>query len=77
MSLDVGVVTVDFIEPLGESVHDFLIDLLLNLEMGMNDSYENDWDGSWDGNSLYELGREKLINRASQLGGLQGYQYIR
>ena len=66
MGLDVGVVTIEYMEPLSKSIHDFLFDLLLNPYTGIDDDYddEEDWGGSWADNGLYEFKRESLRSRA-------------
>ena len=55
MSLDVGVVTVEYMDPPSEAVHEFLFDLLLNPYTGIDDEENDDdefWGGSWSDNGL-------------------------
>ena len=67
MGLDVGVVTIEYMDSTGQPVEEFLSDLLLSPYTGVDGDYddEENWGGSWADNGLYEFGRAGLISRAS------------
>jgi hypothetical protein len=67
MSLDVGIVTIEYMDSPAQPAEEFLFDLLLNPYTGVDDDENDDdefWGGSWSGNGLYEFGRAGLISRA-------------
>ena len=66
MSLDVGIVTIEYMDSPAQPAEEFLFDLLLNPYTGVDDDENDDdefWGGSWSGNGLYEFGRAGLISR--------------
>ena len=69
MSLDVGVVTIEYMDSPAPPIEEFLFDLLLNPYTGVDDDENDDdefWGGSWSGNGLFEFGRSGLITRAGK-----------
>ena len=80
MSLDVGVVTIEYMDSPAQPAEEFLFDLLLNPYTGVDDDENDDdefWGGSWSGNGLYEFGRAGLISRARNWADDTKYQSIR
>ena len=68
MSLDVGVVTIQYLDQPEEPVYAFLNDLLDEAAWGL-DAEEDDefvWDASWAGNGLVEFDQGYLDRRMTQ-----------
>ena len=63
MGLDVGVVTIEYLERPGQPMYGFLQDLVVDPGMGWED--DDTWGGSWDNNGLYEFNRVGLRKRAN------------
>ena len=75
MAMDVGVVTINYLERPGEPVRDFLLHLASDLSLGFNDEeYEEEthddehytWGGGWGGNTFVEFSRPYLSWKAEQ-----------
>ena len=67
MGLDVGVVTIEYLERPGQPMYGFLQDLMVDPDTGTEfDSfdYEPGWGEGWEGNALYEFERDVLLRRA-------------
>ena len=71
MSLDVGVVKIEYMNTPAQIVQDFLHDMLLDPYAGVFDddgdddrSLYEEWGGRWDNNALCELWRTALATRA-------------
>ena len=69
MSLDVGVVKIDYLPVPGFPVEQFFFDLILDPESGLDDD-DDDEDEYWDGgggygNAYYEFTRDGLVKRAN------------
>ena len=68
MGLDVGVVSIQYLERPGQPMYRFLQDLMVNPKVGMSadeDDAESAWGGSWEGNAFYEFHRDALTKRAN------------
>ena len=67
MGLDVGVVTIEYLERPGQPMYGFLFDLMLDPHTGMDADWEEDdtWGGGWDNNGLYEFSLAGMLNRAN------------
>lgn len=69
MSLDVGVVRIDYLTVPGFPVDDFFRDLMLDPHLGLDeDDLEDDeyWDGGNNaGNAFYEFDREGMTKRVN------------
>lgn len=69
MGLDIGVVSIDYLDRPGQPMYRFMWDLMANPELGLGDDRDDD-DGHWDGggtgeSAFYEFTREGLLNRAN------------
>lgn len=67
MGLDVGVVTIEYLERPGQPMYGFLQDLMVDPEAGSEFDpfdYETSWGDSWEGNAFYEFERDVLLRRA-------------
>ncbi len=64
MGLDVGRVTIEYLERPEPPMYGLLLDLLLNPMAGINADYEEPWGGRWENNGLYEFRRSSLIRQA-------------
>ena len=71
MGLDVGVVSIDYLDVPGFPVERFLRDLMIDPKAGMGDGGEDESDDKyWDGggrygNAYYEYSRGGLVKRAN------------
>ena len=65
MGLDVGVVTIQYLERPQEPVYRFLNELLNEAAEGLEVEDDDDWvwEGSWEGNSLVEFSQDYLERR--------------
>ena len=75
MAMDVGVVTINYLERPGTPVRDFLFHLASDVSLGFNDEeYEEEthddehytWGGGWGGNTFVEFSRPYLDWKANQ-----------
>ena len=75
MGLDVGVVTIKYLDAPERPVHEFLLHLASDASLGCDDEeYEegmgNDephaWGGGWEGNAFVEFSRSYLNWKADQ-----------
>ena len=69
MGLDVGVVTIEYLERPGQPMYGFLQELALNPYTGMGDAPyidESIWGGGWEGNAIYEYQRASLTKIANR-----------
>ena len=73
MGLDVGVVTISYLEAPESPAYDFLLHLARDVFLGCDDEeYEEDthdgelytWGGSWGGNTVVEFSRSYLTWKA-------------
>ena len=68
MGLDVGVVSIDYLDRPGQPMYRFMWELMANPDTGMGDTAGDDeyWDGGGTGESaFYEFTRDGLVNRAN------------
>ncbi len=65
MGLDVGVLTVSYLERPEPFVRDFLLQLA-------EDAGEDDWGGSWEGNAVIEMTRDRTLAKARQFAERRG-----
>ncbi len=65
MSLDVGVVQIEYLSQPRPPIYDFLFDLMLDPFSGAPDE-DDTWGGGWDNNGWYEFSRVGLRTRASR-----------
>ena len=82
MGLDVGVVTIKYLERPGQPVYAFLCHMAGDINLGLYDSeYENDadypgypytWGGGWEGNTLVDYSQPYLSWKAAQWADRQG-----
>lgn len=74
MGLDVGVVTIEYLERPGQPIYNFLFDLMLDPDTSRGDNpWDADtWGGSWDNNGLYEFSRVGLRRRANNWANHKG-----
>ncbi len=82
MGLDVGVVTIKYIEMPLQPVYGFLGHMAVDINLGWQDpDYENDpnyacdpytWGGGWEGNTLVDYSRSYLSWKAVQWTDTQG-----
>ena len=68
MGLDVGVVTIDYLERAVEPVYEFLNALLDEASAGLETEQDDEfvWDASWSGNGLVEFDQAYLERRTTQ-----------
>ncbi len=76
MSLSIGVVNINYLEPPGPPVYRFMWALLENPAVGLGDDRSDEVDGYWDGgsgeNAFCEFDREGLAARANGWATGQG-----
>ena len=69
MGLDIGVVSIDYLDTPGQPTYRFMWDLMADPEVGLGDTLDDDdwhWDGGRSGESaFYEFTRNGLANRAN------------
>ncbi len=67
MGLDVGVVTIEYLERPGQPMYRFLQDLMADPNVGDEfDPFDHEpaWGDGWEGNAFYESERDVLLRRA-------------
>ncbi len=67
MGLDVGVVTIEYLERPGQPMYGFLQALMADPDTGTEFDpfdYESGWGDGWEGNAFYEFERDVLLRRA-------------
>lgn len=67
MGLDVGVVSIEYLERPGQPMHGFLQDLMADPDTGREldpFDYQYSWGDGWEGNAFYEFERDVLLRRA-------------
>ena len=67
MGLDIGVVTIEYLERPGSPMYGFLQDLMVDPDTGTEFDpfdYESGWGDVWEGNAFYEFDRDVLLRRA-------------
>ena len=75
MGLDIGIVSIDYLDRPGQPMYRFMWDLMADPEVGLDDT-PGDEDGYWDGggngeSAFLEFTRGGLLNRASGLADVQ------
>ena len=69
MGLDIGVVSIDYLDTPGQPMYRFMGELMADPYVGLGDALDYDdwhWDGGGNGESaFYEFTRDGLINRAN------------
>ena len=67
MGLDVGVVTIEYLERPAQPMYGFLQDLMAEPDVGIDedDEYEGYWGDGWGENAFYEFYRDGLTARAN------------
>ena len=72
MGLEVGIVTIEYLEPPGHPIRSFLQDLMqdqyLENQLEAFDD-ESDWGHAWEDNALYEFDRDILLRYANGWAG--------
>lgn len=63
MGLDVGVVSISYLERPAQPIYDFLQELADDAAVNAGAEY---WGGTWDSNALTELERRKMLAKARQ-----------
>ena len=68
MGLDVGVVTIRYLDQPKEPVYEFLNELLNEAAWGLDEPQDDEWvwEGAWAGNGLVEFSRDYLERRTSE-----------
>ena len=67
MGLDVGVVTIEYLERPDQPIYGFLQALMADPDVGTEldpFDYESGWGDGWEGNAFYEFNRDVLLRRA-------------
>ncbi len=67
MGLDVGVVTIEYLERPDWPIYGFLQALMSDPDVGTEFDpfdYEAGWGDGWEGNAFYEFNRDVLLGRA-------------
>ena len=85
MAMDVGVVTINYLERPGTPVRDFLFHLASDVSLGFNDEeYEEEthddehytWGGGWGANTFVEFSRPYLGWKANRWATSQGINSV-
>ncbi len=67
MGLDVGVVSIEYLERPAQPMYGFLQDLMADPNVGTEFDpfdYVPGWGDGWEGNAFYEFDRDVLLRRA-------------
>ncbi len=74
MALDIGVVTIEYLDRPAKPMYAFLQDLTLDQDLSAEGDSGDDgeWGGSWANNGLYEFRRVGLRQRANDWAALKG-----
>ena len=67
MGLDVGVVSIEYLERPAQPIYRFLQALMADPDVGTDFDvfdYEPGWGDGWEGNAFYEFERDVLLRRA-------------
>ncbi len=67
MGLDVGVVSIEYLERPAQLMYGFLQDLMADPDVGTEFDpfdYVPGWGDGWEGNAFYEFDRDVLLRRA-------------